>query len=180
MALSKWISRVLRTDGEMIHISPGNAAPTFSLKDLDDKSYSLPTLLLKGPVVAAFFKVSCPVCQFTFPFLERIFKRHGGDDVTFLGISQDDANATRKFASEYGVTFPMALDEKGYPASNAYGLTSVPTIFLIDTDATVKVVCLGFEKKGLEDIAAFLAERRQISSAPLFRPDEKVPGSKPG
>jgi peroxiredoxin len=180
MALSKWISRVLRTDGEMTHISPGNAAPTFSLKDLDDKSYSLPTLLLKGPVVAAFFKVSCPVCQFTFPFLERIFKRHGGDDVTFLGISQDDANVTRKFASEYGVTFPMALDEKGYPASNAYGLTSVPTIFLIDTDATVKVVCLGFEKKGLEDIAAFLAERRQISSAPLFRPDEKVPASKPG
>ena len=164
----------------MTHISPGNAAPTFSLKDLDDKSYSLPTLLLKGPVVAAFFKVSCPVCQFAFPFLERIFKRYGGDGVTLLGISQDDAKATRKFASEYGVTFPMALDEKGYPASNAYGLTSVPTIFLIDTDATVKVVCLGFEKKGLEDIAAFLAERRKISSAPLFRPDEKVPASKPG
>jgi len=62
-----------------------------------------------------FFKVSCPVCQFTFPFLERLHKRYGGDGVTFLGISQDDARATQNFAKEYGVTFPLLLDESGYP-----------------------------------------------------------------
>src|SRR5580698_8708005 len=182
MALSKWISRVLRTDGEMTHISPGNAAPTFSLKDLDDKSYSLPTLLLKGPVVAAFFKVSCPVCQFTFPFLERIFKRYGGDEVTILGISQDDARDTKDFAKEFGVTFPMVLDEKqkGYPASNAYGLTNVPTIFLIETDGTVKVSCMGFDRKDLESIAAALAERKKIAPAALFLSGESVPAHKPG
>ncbi len=74
----------------------------------------------------------------------------------------------------------MVLDEKSYPASNAYGLTTVPTVFLIDTDGTVRVVCMGFEKKGLEDIAAFLAERRKIVPAALFRPDEKIPAHKPG
>jgi len=100
--------------------------------------------------------------------------------VTFLGVSQDDAKATKTFASEYGVTFPIALDEKGYAASNAYGLTSVPTIFLIDTDATVKAVCMGFEKKGLDDIARFLAERQKTVPAALFRPDENVPAHKPG
>ncbi len=148
MALPKWISRVLHTDGEMTHVNPGNVAPAFSLKDLNGKSYSLPSLLETGPVVAAFFKISCPVCQFTFPFLERLFKRYGKDGVTFLGISQDDAKATKKFAGEYGVTFPMALDEKGYPASNAYGLTNVPTIFLIDTDGTTKIVCHGLREEG--------------------------------
>src|ERR1700722_5997405 len=124
MALPKWISRVLHTDGEMTHVNPGNVAPTFSLKDLNGKSYSLPSLLETGPVVAAFFKISCPVCQFTFPFLERLFKRYGGDGVTFLGISQDDARDTKEFAKEFGVTFSMLLDEQqnGYPASNAYGL----------------------------------------------------------
>ena len=66
----------------------------------------------KGPVVAAFFKISCPVCQFTFPFLERLHQRYG-KSATFLGISQDDAKATRKFTDEYGVTFPMPLDESG-------------------------------------------------------------------
>ena len=164
----------------MSNIDPGAIAPPFSLKDLSGKEYSLPALLKKGPVVAAFFKISCPVCQFTFPFLERMYKRYGGDGVTFLGVSQDDAKATKKFASEYGVTFPMALDDQGYAASNDYGLTTVPTIFLIDTDGTVRVVCLGFEKKGLEDIVASLAERQKIVPAALFRADEKVPAHKPG
>jgi peroxiredoxin len=180
MEVSQWVSRFFRTGGEMREINPGTTAPAFSLKDLSRKEYSLAAVLEKGPVVAAFFKISCPVCQFTFPFIERLFKRYGGDGVTFLGISQDDAKATKKFASEYGVTFPMVLDDKDYSVSNAYGLTTVPTIFLIDTDGTVKVVCIGFEKKGLEDIAAFLAERQKIGAAPLFRPDEKVPAHKPG
>jgi peroxiredoxin len=180
MALKRWISRILHSDGEMTHLDHGQTAPSFSLKDLDGKTYSLPALLEKGPVVAAFFKISCPVCQFTFPFLERLYQRYGGDSVTFLGVSQDDAKATKKFASEYGITFPMAPDEKDYPASNAYGLTSVPTIFLIDPDATVKVVCIGFDKKGLEDIGASLAERKQIAPAALFRADEKIPAHKPG
>jgi peroxiredoxin len=180
MALSRWISRILHSDGEMTHIDHGNTAPALSLKDLNGQNYSLPALLEKGPVVAAFFKISCPVCQFTFPFLERLYKSYGGDGVTFLGISQDDAKATKKFASEHGVTFPMALDDPAYSASNAYGLTNVPTIFFIDPDGTVKVVCMGFDKKGLEDIGASLAERKQLSPAALFHPDEKIPAHKPG
>ncbi len=164
----------------MTNINPGNTVPGFSLKGLDGKEYSLHVLLKKGPVVAAFFKISCPVCQFTFPFLERLYKRYGGDGVMFLGISQDDAKTTKSFTSEYGVTFPMALDDKGYPVSNAYLLTNVPTIFLVDTDARAKVVCMGFEKKGLETIAADLAERRKIAPAALFRPDESVPELRPG
>jgi cytochrome c biogenesis protein CcmG/thiol:disulfide interchange protein DsbE len=180
MSILRRLSRFLGTDGEMTNVNPGKMAPGFSLKGLDGKEYSLPSLTQKGPVVAAFFKISCPVCQFTFPFLERLYKRYGGDGITFLGISQDDAKATKSFASEYGVTFPIALDEKGYPASNAYGLTNVPTIFLIDTHGAVKVTCVGFGKKEMETIAAELAERRKIAPAALFLPNESVPAHKPG
>ena len=155
-------------------------APGFSLKALDNKEYSLNTLVERDPVVAELFKASHTVCQFTFPFRERLNKRYGGDGVTFLGISQDDARATQNFAKEYGLTFPMLLDENSYPVSNAYGLTNVPTIFLIDTDGTVKVSSMGFDKKDLETIAANLAERKKISLAPLFRSDEVVPANKPG
>jgi peroxiredoxin len=165
----------------MTHIVTGNKVPGFSLKSLDNKEYSLNALLERGPVVAAFFKISCPVCQFAFPFLERLYKRYGGEGVTFLGISQDEAKSSQKFAKEYGITFPILLDdERGYVVSNACGLTTVPTIFLIDSDGTVKVSSMGFDKKDLESIAAYLAERKKISLAPLFRPDEVVPANKPG
>jgi peroxiredoxin len=166
----------------MTHVNAGQAAQDFSLKGLDGKNYSLEELRRKGPVVAAFFKISCPVCQFTFPFLERLHQRYGGDNVTFLGVSQDDTKATASFARDYRVTFPMVLDEKekGYPASNAYGLTSVPTTFWIDTDGTVRVSSMGFVKDDLERIAADLAERRRIAPAPLFRANESVPANRPG
>jgi peroxiredoxin len=164
----------------MTHMVAGNMAPGFSLKSLDRKEYSLDSLIQRGPVVAAFFKISCPVCQFTFPFLERLHKKYGGEGVTFLGISQDDARSTKQFAKEYGVTFPVLIDEDGYPISNAYGLTSVPTIFLINTDGSVEVSSTGFDRKDLEAIAARLAERRAMAITPLFRPDEIVPANKPG
>ena len=164
----------------MTHIVTGNTAPEFSLKSLDQRDYSLRALLERGPVVAAFFKISCPVCQFTFPFLERLHQRYGASGATFLGISQDDARATKSFASEYGVTFPMVLDENGYAVSNAYGLTIVPTIFLIEPGGKVRVSSMGFDKKDLESIGSELAERRKIGLSPLFHPDEVVPANKPG
>lgn len=165
---------------EMTNIVAGNVAPHFSLKGLDGKEYSLGKLVKAGPVVAAFFKISCPVCQFTFPFLERIFQRYGGDGISFLGISQDDAKSTKEFAQKYGVTFPLVTDEKNYAVSNAYGLTSVPTIFLVDPDSAVKISCTGFVKADLETIAKELAQHRKIAPAVLFKPDEKVPALQPG
>ena len=166
----------------MTQVNAGNTAPDFSVKGVDGKTYSLNDLLQKGPVIAAFFKVSCPICQFTFPFLERLYQRYGGKDVTFLGISQDDVKSTNSFAREYRATFPMALDEKekGYVASNAYGLTMVPTIFLIDSDKKVRVSSMGFVKNDLEQIDKDLAERAKIPPAALFQANESVPANRPG
>src|SRR6266404_5692319 len=109
MGILRRLSRWIGGEDEMTHIVAGKIAPGFSLKALDGKEYSLGALTERGPVVAAFFKISCPVCQFTFPFLERLYQRYGGDGVTLLGVSQDDARSTNGHRSEYGVTFPMML-----------------------------------------------------------------------
>jgi peroxiredoxin len=174
------LSRWMGTTEKMTNIVAGQAAPDFLLKSLEGKEYSLKKLLEHGPVLVSFFKVSCPVCQFTFPFLERLYKRYGGEEITFLGISQDNAKVSKEFADEYGVTFPVLQDAEGYPASNAYGLTNVPTTFLIDTDGTVKLIGFGFHKKELEAMAAELSTRRKIPPAALFRADESVPANRPG
>jgi peroxiredoxin len=180
MGILQRLSRWVGSSKKMNTIASRQTTPDFSLKSVDGTEYSLPKLLKRGPVLVSFFKVSCPVCQFTFPFLERLYKRYGGKDVTFLGISQDNARATKEFSDEYAVTFPIVLDAEGYPASNAYGLTNVPTSFLIDTDGSVKIASLGFNKKDLEDLAAELSERHKIPLSALFRPDESVPANRPG
>jgi len=164
----------------LTNIESGHTAPGFSLKALDGKQYSLDKLLECGPAVVVFFKISCPVCQFTVPFLQRLHERYAGQGATVLGVSQDDAAVTKQFNREYGVTFPTLLDSAGYSASNAYGLTNVPTIFLIAPDGKVQVSCMGFSKSDLEKIAAELAQYKKMRAAPLFRTDEVVPAYKPG
>jgi len=164
----------------LTNIDAGKNTPNFSLKALDGKEYYLDSLLARGPAVLAFFKISCPVCQFTFPFLQRISERFAGKGASVVGISQDDARSTKEFNREYGVTFPTLLDGPSYAASNAYGLTNVPTIFLVAPDGTVNVSCMGFNKAALEKIAAELAQHQKIAAVPLFRPDEVVPAYKPG
>jgi peroxiredoxin len=180
MPFYRRLLRWLGAENRMTHIVPGNVAPGFSLKSLDGKEFSLNAALQPGPVVLSFFKVSCPVCKFTFPFLERLFKAYGGDGVTFLGVSQDNVAASRDFAHDFGISFPVLIDAPGYPASNAYGLTTVPTFFLINQDGTVQVASVGFGKAEIESIADTLADRRNITRAPVFRPDESIPVHKPG
>ena len=164
----------------MSKVHTGNKAPNFELKELDGRRVSLQEALKRGPVVAAFFKSSCPVSQFTFPFLERLYKAYTSDRTTFWAISQDDAGETREFCAEQGVTFPALLDEDGYPVSNDYGLTNVPTFYLIAADGTVQVDSVGFGKKALEKISAELARFLGKPVAPVFQPDEIVPDTKPG
>jgi peroxiredoxin len=164
----------------LAHLTSGTSAPDFSLSAIDGKGYSLSSLLQRGPVVLAFFKVSCPVCQYTFPFVQRIADRFASKGVSVIGVSQDDVRDTKDFNQEYGVKFPTLIDRDGYPVSIAYGLTNVPTIFLVSPDGKIKIETAGFDKAALEKIVAELSQHEKASSVPLFRGDENVPAYKPG
>ena len=153
-------------------LQAGMHAPAFALQDLRGGGQSLEKLLEAGPVLLAFFKVSCPVCQLTFPFLDRMSRN---DAVQVVGISQDDAAGTEAFNRRFGITFPCLLDEsrEGYQVSNAFGISTVPSLFLVETDGTISRAFHGFSKAGLEE----LGKRMNVKP---FRPDENVPEWKAG
>jgi len=163
----------------MAALPAGTKAPDFSLpsvhKGKDSGKFSLQAALQQGPVLAAFFKVSCPVCQFAFPYLERLHQAHGARKITIVGISQDNQRDTAAFLKEYGVTFRMLLDDpNGYAVSNAYGLTNVPSLFLIGQDGEIEITSVGWFKQELEDIHRRLAAAQQSPPLPLFKPGEDV------
>ena len=159
----------------MTALAAGTQAPDFNLTSIDGKSFSLREALAQGPVVAAFFKVSCPVCQYAFPFLERVYKNYGGRKVTFVGISQNDKKDTTNFMKQFGVTFPVLLDDtKTFPVSNAYGLATVPSIFWIAQDGEIEVSSVGWSRQDIEEIARKAAETNGANVSPLFRSDEKI------
>ena len=124
----------------------GERAPEFRLKRLEGGEAALADLLAAGPALLAFFKVSCPVCQMTLPYLDRI---HAGAGLRVYGVSQNGARDTREFVEEYGLRFPMLLDAEDdhFPASNAYGISHVPTTFLVEPDGMVGRVVDGWVKQ---------------------------------
>lgn len=180
MSFRKKLSRLIGLEGKLAHLESGALAPNFTLKSYSGTQYQLSALLEKGPVVLAFFKISCPVCQFTFPFLQRMHERLSSRTISILGISQDDARDTKDFCEQYGASFPVLIDDSGYTVSNDYGLTNVPTVFLVEPDGKVKIESMGFDKAALEKITAALELQAKLPAKPLFRPEEVVPAYKPG
>jgi peroxiredoxin len=159
----------------MAALTVGTKAPDVELKTIDGKRFSLADELAHRPVVLAFFKVSCPVCQYAFPFLERLHKAYGGKGVTLVGVSQNDAKDTAAFNKEFGVTFPVLLDPRDkYPVSNAYGLTNVPSIFWVGQDGEIEISSVGWVKTDFEDIARKMAEAGATSPAVIFKPGEQI------
>jgi peroxiredoxin len=159
----------------MTALASGTIAPKFELKTLDGKHFSLSDSLARGPVVLAFFKVSCPTCQYAFPFFERLYKAYGQNGVTLVGVSQNDAKETAAFAKQFGITFPILLDDThSYPVSNAYGLTNVPTLFWIEPDGEIELSSVGWVKADFEQINRKMAEAGKTAPAAVFKSGEDV------
>lgn len=151
-------------------LTTGSTAPQFTLNDLEGSPHSLAQVLTNGPVLLVLYKISCPTCQLTLPFLSRI----ASGALQILAISQDDAAATRKFQARFGA-LPTLLDreEEGYPVSNAFGIDHVPSLFLIEPDGIISLATEGFVKAELESIGA-------RAGLPPFHQDETVPLWKAG
>ena len=153
-------------------LDSGSRAPDFRLPRLDGGTAALQEIVANGPAVIAFFKTTCPVCQLTFPFLERI---HKAGTLPVYAISQDNAEDSREFNRELGLTLPTLLDtgRSGYPASNAFGISSVPNVFLLESDGGISRVIEGWSKREIEWLGG-------LAGVAAIRRGDNVPEWKPG
>jgi peroxiredoxin len=165
----------------MAALNPGESAPDFSLPAMDGKTFWLKEALACGPVVAVFFKISCPICQYALPFLERIHQAYGVRGARIIGISQNESKETALFLETLGITFGVLLDDtEAYPVSNAYGLTNVPTTFWIAQAGAIEISSVGWDRNDFEQINAKVAEAGRGGLMPIFHPGENVAAFRAG
>jgi len=109
------------------------------------------------PVLVVFFKITCPVCQLTLPYLNRL---HRAGTLPVIGISQNGSDDTREFNEEFGIEFPVLLDreEDNFPASNAYGISSVPTLFQLEPGGKIGRVTEGWSKREMSRFGVLTQE----------------------
>ena len=155
----------------MSQLSIGVQAPDFELPDINGRPHRLAEALTHGPVALVFYKSACPTCQFTFPYLQKIFSERGeSPSWTLWGVSEDDPGETRQFMQDHWITFDLLLDEYPYAVSAAYGLEFVPALFVIQPDGKISTSEYGFTKAGLNQIAGF----------EFFTPGDGLPATRPG
>ena len=166
----------------MAALEPGSKAPDFSLPDRNGEIQSLRAALEKGPVLLTFFKVTCPTCQYALPFFDRLHKATAESPATFWAVSQNEPDDTAAFDREFGIASPELFDseDESFPVSNAYGITHVPSSFLIEQGGTISISSVGWDKGEFEQINERLAAVASVADLTVFNPGEDVLDYKAG
>ena len=160
----------------MAALPQGSRAPEFVLTDVDGVQFSLSSALRSGPVLVTFYKTDCPTCQYGLPFLDRLAGGLGGSGATAVVVSQDTPFESERFSAVYGFSTRQLFDteDSGFAVSDAYGLTNVPSTFLIAQDGRIAHTMVSWSKEDLEEIA------RKLEVSSPFEPGEEVLPFRPG
>jgi peroxiredoxin len=122
----------------------GFMAPDFKLMALDGASYALAEL--RGqPVLINLWATWCPPCRAEMPTLQQMHEEYKSQGLVILAVNattQDDPLKIPAFIKQYGLTFPILLDETG-EVSRAYQLRSLPSSYFIGRDGRIKEVVIG-------------------------------------
>ena len=70
-------------------------------------------------------------------------RRYAGR-VTFVGVSEgEDAATIAPFVDEFGISFPIALDEEQGIGADLYEVSGLPTTFFVDGSGVIRRVWMG-------------------------------------
>jgi len=131
----------------------------------------------KGPRLLAFYKVTCPVCQMAAPTIQVLADRF---PEAVVPLGQDPAEKLAAFAGDYGLRQTAIPELAPYEVSDAYGVASVPTLFLVGDDGTVLDTVESWSRDGYNRVAERLAELTGTTYEPVSEPGDGLPPFRPG
>jgi peroxiredoxin len=144
---------------------------------IDAPAPPVPGAAADGPHALVFYKVTCPTCQLAAPKLEAFQSAYGGH---VHAVGQDPVDNLTAFGAEYRFSLPASSDAPPYDLSNAYGIETVPTTYVIDGRGRVADVVEAWDRDGLNRASVKLAELLDVQPARISEPSDGLPGFKPG
>ncbi|TBR44196.1 TlpA family protein disulfide reductase [Marinomonas agarivorans] len=146
--------------------APQAPEPTLHLPLVQDNQPSSSDKALadyKGKVVLVDFWASwCGPCRHSFPWMNRLLKKHAKEDFAIVAINVDSkAQFAHRFLDVTPAQFDVLLDPAGQ-LQDAFGVLGMPTSFLLDRQGRVRATHVGFNDSKIPayeaDIASLLEE----------------------
>jgi thiol-disulfide isomerase/thioredoxin len=132
----------------------GRTAPEFTAVDDDGAPFALSDTRGKT-VVLSFWASWCGPCRLELPALAALQKTR--DDVVIYAVNVDrERKDAARFLSKVAFDLPIVWDNRA-EALGQYDVLSMPTMFLLDAQGTVKWRKTGFSREnGLKELEAQL------------------------
>jgi thiol-disulfide isomerase/thioredoxin len=135
-------------------LTVGTPAPDFAAITPDGKTVHLSDLKGK-PIIIDFWATWCGPCQRSMPHLQKVYEQVRNKGVHVLAVCVWDRRPEYDkwvIAKKGTYTFPTAFDPAGRGddsiAGRLYGVSGVPTQYVIDKDGNVAAVSVGFDPSG--------------------------------
>lgn len=123
-------------------VTQGSMAPNFSLETLEGERVQLKDYRGKG-IFLNFWGTWCKPCEKEMPFMEKGYNLFKNQGIEILAVNIGESNlAVDKFKNRYGLTFPILMDRDS-AVTGLYGISPIPTTFLIDKNGKVLKVITG-------------------------------------
>jgi hypothetical protein len=120
--------------GPALALGPGDRVDNFRLLDQDGASHELYYLSDAKAVVIMVHGNGCPIVRNTLPVMHEIRDRYRAQGVEFLLLNsnlQDDRDAIAKEAAEFGIDFPILVDDTQL-IGESLDVTRTAEVFVID------------------------------------------------
>jgi len=143
----------------------GQALPACDLTALGS-SQSFDMEQFRGKVIYVDFWASwCSSCAKSFPFMNALDKEFRDSGLQIVGINLDeDIGSAKAFLAKRPASFALAADASGQCPRN-FGVTAMPSSYLVDRDGTIRHVLIGFRSGEAEIIRKLVQELLAEQSA---------------
>lgn len=146
----------------------GDRAPSFSLLDTAGNSVEDPWN--DGSVLLVFFKVTCPVCKMVAPKVKAL----AGAGMRVVAVGEDPPPALVRYAQEQDQPVLTLSEPPPYEVSTAFGVSAVPSLFLVDDDGVVVDSVGAWDREGWNRLS------QRAGGPPVSQPGDGLPPFRPG
>ncbi|MCW5766559.1 MAG: TlpA family protein disulfide reductase [Phycisphaeraceae bacterium] len=158
----------------------GDAAPEIIGKDASGKEMKLSDL--KGNVVVIdFWATWCPPCRAAMPEIQKLHEKFQGKNVKVIGVAVWERPHTpakegetkpervyngKPFEYMKAMKFTYSCWAEGDDSAKKYGVTGIPSMWVIDADGKIIAHETGFDpSKGLKEIEAAVSKAAKDAKA---------------